>query len=160
MSVLITGGVKSGKSSHALRMSGSWTRPSYFLATAVAFDEEMRKKIARHQEERDSHYITIEEPVFIDRHVHDRLVLDCITLWMNNIFYHDKEEEWRGIIMRFLERMSTDTIIVTNETGLGNIPADSMSRRYNNALGNANKLIADHVDEVCLMVAGIPVKVK
>ncbi len=160
MSVLITGGVKSGKSSHALRIAGEWQGVKYFLATAVAFDEEMKAKILRHQEERDLRFVTIEEPVFIDRHVQGPMILDCVTLWMNNIFFKELEERWEEILKNFLGHMHPDTVIVSNETGLGNIPADSMTRRYNNTLGNANKMIASAVDEVFLMVSGMPLRVK
>ena len=160
MSVLITGGVKSGKSSYALHLAEAWKSPRFYLATAVALDEEMKLKITRHQQERGANYITIEEPVHIDRHVHDRLVLDCVTLWMNNIFFEDLETDWETILKRFLDRMHGDTILVTNETGLGNIPADAVSRRYNNALGRANRLIAEQADEVYMMVAGIPMRIK
>ena len=160
MSVLITGGIKSGKSSFALQISEKWESPKYFLATAIAFDDEMTKKIKRHQEERSSQYLTIEEPIYIDAQVHDRVVIDCITLWMNNVFFQEMEDQWEEILRRLLGRMSSETVIVTNETGLGNIPADPLSRRYNNALGNANKIIAEYVDDVFLMVAGIPVKIK
>ena len=157
---MITGGVKSGKSSYALHLSQHWKPPRYYLATAVAFDDEMKLKIRRHQGERGAGYTTIEEPVHIDRHVHDRLVLDCVTVWMNNIFFKNLESEWEEILGRFLDGMHTETILVTNETGSGNIPADPLSRRFNNALGLANKLIAGRVDEVYMMIAGIPLRVK
>lgn len=160
MSVLITGGVKSGKSSYALQMAERWKGDKFFVATAEAFDDEMKAKILRHQEERDPSFTTIEEPIYIDRHVQGPMILDCVTLWMNNIFFREMENAWEGILGRFLDRMSRDTVIVSNETGLGNIPAESMTRRYNNTLGNANKMIAAAVDEVYLMVSGIPLRVK
>jgi adenosylcobinamide kinase / adenosylcobinamide-phosphate guanylyltransferase len=160
MSVLITGGVKSGKSSYALRIAEKWQGIKYFLATAVAFDDEMTSKILRHREERDPGFVTIEEPVFIDRHVQGPMILDCVTLWMNNIFFKEMEDRWEQILGCFLKRMHQDTIIVSNETGLGNIPADSMTRRYNNTLGNANKMIAGVVDDAFLMVSGMPLRIK
>ncbi len=160
MSVLITGGVKSGKSAQALLAAEPWEAPKYFLATAVAFDDEMRDKIRRHRIERSSMFETIEEPLRIDLHVHDRLILDCVTLWMNNVFFDEMESQWEGILRRFLGRMTDNTVIVTNETGLGNVPADQLSRRYNNALGRANRLIAEAVDEVVMMVAGIRLRIK
>ncbi len=160
MSILITGGVKSGKSSYALRLAEAWESPKFFLATAVAFDKEMKLKIIRHRDDRGLSYDTIEEPIHIDRYARDRLVLDCVTLWMNNLFFQNLETQWEKILERFLDRMYSDTILVTNETGLGNIPVDAKSREYNNALGSANRLIAGRVDEVYMMVAGIPLRVK
>ncbi len=160
MSVLITGGVKSGKSSFALELAGNWMGNLHFLATATAFDKEMEDKIRRHQEERDPRFITVEEPLHIEKYIKPQMVLDCVTLWMNNIFFNEMEGEWEAILGSFLRDMDRETIIVSNETGFGNIPPDRISRRYNNALGTANKMIAGAVDEVYLMVAGIPLRVK
>lgn len=160
MRVMITGGVKSGKSSYALRLAERFHDERFFLATAEAFDDEMREKIKMHQQERGNTFITIEEPVYIDRVVKENLILDCITLWMNNIMMRDLEDRWQQILGRFLSTMGNNTIIVTNETGLGNIPPNELTRRYNRMIGLANRLVADAVDEVYLMVAGIPVKIK
>lgn len=160
MRVLVTGGIKSGKSSHATELAGQWSGEKYFLATAVALDEEMKEKIIRHQEERGSDYITIEEPVAINESVRNNMVVDCITMWMNNLFYQGMEDRWENILRDFLERIGDNLIIVSNETGLGNVPMDSMARRYNIYLGMANKLIGAAVDRVYLMISGIPLQVK
>jgi adenosylcobinamide kinase/adenosylcobinamide-phosphate guanylyltransferase len=161
MLTLITGGVKSGKSRKALELAEQeFLQPKYFLATAECIDDEMRERIRRHREERGGAFRTIEEPVYIDRHCKNNLIVDCITVWIGNILHYRKEEEWERILTSFLEGCEGNTIVVTNETGMGNIPADPESRTYNRLLAHANRLIAREADIVYLMVSGIPLKVK
>jgi len=59
-----------------------------------------------------------------------------------------------------ISQVDASFIIVTNEVGLGIVPAISMSRLYRDLLGRANQILAQHTDEVYLMVAGLPVKIK
>jgi adenosylcobinamide kinase/adenosylcobinamide-phosphate guanylyltransferase len=164
MRTLITGGVKTGKSSMALRLAEEWRAPVYFLATATAFDEEMRKKIARHQAERDERFRTIEEPTDIHSRLSEAggapVVLDCLTLWMSNLYVSGRPERWREILPAFLDAAPADVTVVTNEVGWGNIPENAMARAYNNDLGSANKMAAAWADRVVLMVAGLPLWVK
>lgn len=160
MRTLITGGVKSGKSRRALELARAFQSPRYFVATAEAFDDEMRERIARHQAERADRFQTIEEPIRIDRVVRDNCVLDCVTVWLNNIFYQNRESEIDVILDGLIGRLPGNIVIVTNEVGMGIVPADAMTRRYENTLGRVNARLAAAVDAVELMVAGIPVKVK
>ncbi len=161
MRTLITGGVKSGKSSKAVQLAlESFAEPRYFVATAEPFDKEMRARIDAHKEHRADRFTTIEEPVHIDHAVQEHMILDCVTMWVNNILYYEKEHEWPEILDRFLAGLGEHVIIVTNETGLGNIPSDGYARRYNRLLGEANIRIANRVDRVLLMVSGYPIVVK
>jgi len=88
------------------------------------------------------------------------MIVDCIPMWLNNLFFSDREGEWDAILGRFIARLPDDVVIVTNEIGMGVIPADPLSRRYGIALGLANARLAAAVDRVELMVAGIPLRVK
>jgi adenosylcobinamide kinase/adenosylcobinamide-phosphate guanylyltransferase len=162
MKTLITGGVKSGKSRHALELAaGFGPGPGpFFLATARAIDEEMRERIARHRTERDPRFETIEEPVAIHERVRDRMVVDCIPMWLNNLFFDEREGEADAILGAFIERLPRDIVIVTNEIGMGVIPADALSRRYGIALGVANTRLAAACDSVVLMVCGLPLAIK
>ncbi len=160
MRTLITGGVKSGKSSRALQLAAEFTGPRHFLATATAFDDEMRDRIARHRAERADAFVTIEETVDIDLALQDSMIVDCIPMWLNNLFYLARDEEWEAILDRFIAAMPPELVIVTNETGMGVIPSDPLSRRYGIALGLANARLARAVDRVELMVAGLPLRVK
>ena len=96
----------------------------------------------------------------IQRVFGENILLDCITMWMNNLFFYHREEEWQEILQVFIGNLGQNAIIVTNEVGLGNIPADETSRRYNEYLGRANGLLAAHADRVYMMISGIPLKVK
>lgn len=158
--LLITGGIKSGKSSYALERANLLQGKKNFLATAIPFDKEMEDRIVRHKEERGPEYITTEESLDIHLHEMDNLLLDCVTVWMNNLFYKERENEWKIILTQFLSRNKGNIIIVTNEVGLGNVPMDSITRKYNEYLAAANKLIADSMDEVVFMVSGLPIWVK
>jgi adenosylcobinamide kinase/adenosylcobinamide-phosphate guanylyltransferase len=173
MVILITGGIKSGKSRRALELALEWPIPISFIATAEALDDEMRGRIARHREERvglamggGGDFVTIEEPLELDRAVAEageRAVVDCIPMWVNNLMYYKQEAGFGRILKGFITGMRTnmrDCVIVTNETGLGNVPFDESTRRYNTLLAEANRKIAAAADRVELMVCGIPLKVK
>ncbi len=160
MRVLITGGVKSGKSSFAVSLAEERFTERFFLATGVAFDDEMQQRIEHHRRERNGRFQTIEEPVEIHSVLQNDMIVDDITVWLNNLFYRNIEERWETIIDQFIEKMPERVIVVTNETGMGNIPLDGTMRKYNRYLGAVNKRLAASVDEVYLMVCGIPVKIK
>lgn len=160
MRILITGGVKSGKSRRALELALAFPAPRLFVATAPAFDAEMSEKIARHRAERGDAFETVEEPLRIDRAVREHCVLDCIPLWLNNLFFEDRESEADEILGSLLLRLPSSIVIVTNEIGMGVIPMDAMTRRYGEALGRINARLAAAVDRVELMVAGLPLRVK
>lgn len=160
MRVLVTGGVKSGKSSYALALARSFSEPRRFLATAEALDGEMREKIARHRAERGDRFITVEEPLDIHERLDERMILDCVPLWLNNMFYYKREAEIDSVVDILIERLPRDIVIVTNEVGLGFVPADELSRRYGNTLGRINARLAAACDRVTLMIAGLPLDVK
>jgi len=160
MRILVTGGVKSGKSRRALELAKPFSPDRWFLATATPFDDEMRDRIARHKAERAADFETIEEPVRIDEAVRGRMIVDCMPMWLNNLFFAGREGDWEAILDRFIARWPDDVVVVTNEIGMGVIPADPMSRRYGIALGAINARLAAAADSVELMVAGIPLKIK
>lgn len=160
MRTLITGGVKSGKSSYALKVAEKEFPLLRFLATAEAFDDEMREKIRLHRLERSGRWETVEESVEIDRAVAEYQILDCIPMWLNNLYFRNRQSEWPAILDRLLAVLPHDIVIVTNETGMGTIPADLLSRRYHADLGMVNKRLGQACDRVVLMVAGLPLVVK
>jgi adenosylcobinamide kinase/adenosylcobinamide-phosphate guanylyltransferase len=168
MVILITGGIKSGKSRRALELALEWRFPVSFIATAEALDDEMRERIAGHRKERaglaagTEGFITLEEPLELDRAIAqagERAVVDCLPLWVNNLMYYKREDDFGPLLEGFIAGMR-DCIVVTNETGLGNVPFDKVTRRYNMLLAEANRRIAAVADRVELMVCGIPLKVK
>ncbi len=165
--ILLTGGVKCGKSSKALEFALRYKKRA-FLATGVPFDEEMVRRIERHKEERKDLFDTYEEPVKIYEVIekiknnYDVIVIDCMTTWLGNLFYHFENdlERIQQEIEKFLNSLSGKEIIITNEVGLGVIPADRVSRKYVDTLGILNSKLALLSDEVYLMISGIGVKIK
>lgn len=160
MRTLITGGVKSGKSSHALLLAREFPEPRRFLATAEAFDGEMTERIARHKTERAGHFITVEEPLDIQDRLQENMILDCIPLWLNNMFHYDREASIESAVGALIARLPGNIVIVTNEIGMGFIPADPLSRRYGDILGRINARLAAACDRVILMVSSIAVVIK
>jgi adenosylcobinamide kinase/adenosylcobinamide-phosphate guanylyltransferase len=179
---LLTGGVRSGKSARALSLAHerSGGKPVLFVATAQALDEEMRARIAVHRSERPAHWITLEEPQDLANALHARVnadadrpalvVIDCLTFWVSNILLAldddiDAEallaDRTRALLEVFrLYHATTPTLVVTNEVGLGVVPATSLGRRYRDALGRVNQIVAAAADEVILLVSGIDVLIK
>src|SRR6056297_2024273 len=173
--ILITGGQASGKSTLAIQMADAMEEKRVFIATAVAFDEELKEKIQAHKEERGNRYHTIEEPL----HLHEALkkgaemspqviVIDCMTIWISNLMLQLPENALDETIQRFfkaLEEMDNGNtvkkvICVTNETGWGIIPADPLSRKYVKRLGRLNKQIAATFDKVYLTCCGLETRLK
>ncbi len=169
--VLITGGVKSGKSAWALTHGEELGARRGFIATATALDGEMQKKIDLHQEERGARWQTIEEPrdlpgqlVAADRE-YDVVLVDCLTLWVSNLLTlyelsEDAVSEAFGDLTSVLAECRSTIIFVTNEVGMGIMPMERISRRYQNMLGRLNKEIAALADSVYFMVSGIATKIK
>jgi adenosylcobinamide kinase/adenosylcobinamide-phosphate guanylyltransferase len=183
MVTLITGGVKSGKSRRALDLALRWISGASgggaesgvtsgaagsvsFIATAEALDDEMRGRIERHKAERAGHnFTTIEEPLDIAGALSrsgECVLVDCITMWVNNLLYHGREADFERLLAAFVEGFAgkRELVIVSNETGLGNIPLDALTRRYNLLVAEANRRIACAADIVEFMVAGLPIVVK
>ncbi len=161
--VLITGGERSGKSSYALKLASSMGRKKAFIATAVAFDEEMNERIVRHRQERDKTFETIEEPIYIEEALrktsnYDVRLIECMTTWMGNIIHKGLNVNKR--VNAFLNELKGNEVIVTNEVGMGIIPMRVETRRYVEALGRLNQKLANIASEVYMMVCGIAVKIK
>lgn len=180
-STLIIGGARSGKSDFAQELALKSPQPVLFVATAEAGDEEMRRRIETHKKSRPDTWRTLETTTLVgDRicqeiNVVPTVIIDCVTLLVNNVFnkYLDPDGELiepvlveKGVtaeidsLVDCINRAEADFIIVTNEVGQGLVPADSMSRLYRDLLGKVNRILAQHADNVYMMVAGLPVKVK
>lgn len=164
---LITGGIRSGKSRQAIELAEKRSSVRSFVATAEPFDEEMRSRITRHQAQRAGRFITFEEPLYLDRAivqasaVSEIVVVDCLTVWLNNLFFYyaGYPQRIRDVVELFLATLRqrlAGIILVTNETGLGIISEDPLARKFADQLGELNQQIAALSDEVIFMVSGIP----
>ncbi|MDY6300356.1 MAG: bifunctional adenosylcobinamide kinase/adenosylcobinamide-phosphate guanylyltransferase [Bacteroidales bacterium] len=160
--ILITGGQRSGKSSHAERLALSLSDNPVYVATAHVWDEEFRERVRRHQERRGPQWTNIEEEKYLSRHdLTGRVaVIDCVTLWLTNFFFENQDvdktlQAVKEEFDRFTARDAT-YIFVTNEIGSGGVSVDAVQRRFTDLQGWMNQYIASRADEVILMVSGIP----
>lgn len=168
--ILVLGGARAGKSTFALRLAEeiAGERSVAFIATAQALDAEMTQRIARHREERPAHWTTIEEPYHLDVALNDAsdsgvALVDCLTLFVSNWLLRDDEHALVEVSQRFLAnvRSHPQTVIaVSNEVGLGLVPETPLGRTFRDLLGRVNQQFAEAADEVYLLVAGLPLRLK
>jgi len=164
--ILITGGVRSGKSRHAEQLAHSLSKNPVYLATAHVWDEEFRERVKRHQQRRGPEWTNIEEEKYLSRYdLTGRVaVIDCITLWCTNFFFELQETEaaLNALKAEFDKFTAHDGIFifVTNEIGMGGVSDNAVQRKFTDLQGWMNQYVAEKADEVILMVSGIPVEVK
>ena len=170
---LVLGGIRSGKSSFAQRLASRGDRV-LFLATAEAGDPEMAARIQAHRESRPSDWDTLEEPLKLVAALspvlrdYDTVILECLTLWVSNLMPNVPASEADNVdipsdvrkLLRLYSNGRASWIIVSNEVGLGVIPATKLGRRYADELGRVNQLVAAAADFVYFMAAGLPLKLK
>jgi len=173
--LLVTGGCRSGKSTYAQALCQTFPGRKVFLATCPIVDEEMRRRIRKHQEARPAGWDTVEEPVALAGAIraarqYDVVLVDCLTLWVNNLLYEagergtEMDEEHlarccQEVLAACREHPGT-VVFVTNEVGMGIVPENAQARLFRDLLGRCNQLAAAAADTVVLMVCGIPVPVK
>jgi adenosylcobinamide kinase/adenosylcobinamide-phosphate guanylyltransferase len=176
--ILVLGGARGGKSSWAQRRAEEIGGPDVlYVATAEALDEEMKTRIAAHKADRPKGWRTLETPTlvgvpFVEEAQGVRVILlDCLTLLTSNAMLSADVEPAASeaeaaveveidALLCALDQSEATWIVVTNEVGLGLVPANSLGRTYRDALGRANQRLAALADEVVLMVAGLPLRLK
>lgn len=171
--ILILGGARSGKSRFAQQLATELGERVLFIATGVPMDEGMRRRIELHQKARPKTWRTLETPTGVARaigeHIKDAdvVVLDCLTFLVSNLMDNETEEsealekKITAELSELLEQKKTASlIIVSNEVGMGVVPAYPLGRAYRDLLGRANQFIARCADRVYLMIAGIPLELK
>ena len=181
--ILVTGGARSGKSSFAESLCKNQNNRIAYIATSIAFDDEMKNRVKKHQESRPKEWRTYEiyKDIYsiIDEigEKHDTVIMDCVTLMVNNLMFtygidvdkatskelDELENYIRDQIEKLLDAVKKTNlyfVIVSNEIGMGIVPANKLSRIYSDFVGRANQLIGKYIDEVYFVVSGIPMKVK
>ena len=170
--IFITGGARSGKSKFALKLARGFDGDKViFLATGLPKDKEMAERVKIHQESRPRDWRTIatEKNILkVIRGIEDSfchlLIIDCLTLFLSNLLLSDEKEEkiLKEIkeIAKLLRKAKYTTIIVSNEVGDGVVPNNRLARKFRDLAGLVNQIVAEKVDEVYLVVAGIPIKLK
>jgi adenosylcobinamide kinase/adenosylcobinamide-phosphate guanylyltransferase len=170
LKVLVLGGARSGKSQFGLNLCQKISGKKGFLATCQPLDREMEERVARHQKSRDSSWETIEEffdlagrleSMVVDYRV---ILVDCLTLWLSNCLMREvKEAEMTELIGKFknvLARVPVPVVLVSNEVGMGVVPPSPLGRAFRDLQGSLNQELAATADEVYLITAGIPLKLK
>jgi len=183
--IFITGGARSGKSSFALAQALPVAGRKAYIATAEALDEEMAERIEEHKKQRGKEWDSYEEPLKIAGVMkklsgnYAALILDCLTLWLSNLFMKTQRkgyglqtiemeiQELLDSLRQFKSSGSGDPgsgfctlYIVSNEVGMGIVPDNETARKFRDMAGLLHQKIAEVSDEVFMMVAGIPMKLK
>ncbi len=181
---LILGGARSGKSTYAEQLASEPGNDVLYVATAQAWDDEMRERIAVHRAERPDHWHTLEAPTGVGEAIGKTLqsfvlqgnvgpqivLVDCLTMLANNVMLNlpeplQQSEADEALYAEIDSLLATyaagdaSLIVVSNEVGLGIVPAYPLGRVYRDALGRANQRLAAAADRVYFMVAGLPLSV-
>ena len=168
--IFVTGGCRSGKSRYALHYANQRFSKKLFLATCEVLDGEMAQRVENHKKVRGPEWRTLEEPIeivnTIRKHGDDAevILIDCLTLWLYNLLMKwdndlkiiDETEK----LIEIIKQSPASLILVSNEVGMGIVPADPLSRRYRDLLGTMNQRVAEALDTVIFMVSGIPIFLK
>ena len=157
---LLLGGARSGKSSLAVQLARRAGTRVTVVATAEARDDEMAARIEQHRAERPADWTTIEEPLALSATIQsveagDALIIDCLSLWAANALERelDVERDAAAAAATAAARPGA-TIAVSNEVGLGVVPATPLGRRYRDVLGRVNAIWADAAEDVFFVAAG------
>lgn len=173
---LILGGARSGKSRYAEELAAGDCGALLFVATAEPGDAEMQKRIEAHKRNRPMSWQTLEATTNIGEQITKNIgaaqtvIIDCITLLVSNVLFKNENEPDEVIEKAVSDEIDSliectgsseaNFIIVSNEVGLGLVPADRLSRLYRDLLGRANQKLARYADEVVMLVAGLPMTIK
>jgi len=169
--VFIVGGCRSGKSKYALQTAEKIVaKCRIYIATCVPQDDEMKQRVAQHQKQRNSTWVTVEEPLHLTRAITensckaDVVLIDCLTLWMSNLLMQTQNEATLKNkiehLVQALSQADCPVVVVSNEVGGGIVPENPLARQFRDIAGWTNQSVAACADRVVWMVAGIPVTVK
>lgn len=173
MLTLLIGGARSGKSRFAESLCAHSKRVAYIAAARVQ-DKEMAARVARHREDRPADWLTIEEPLWIDVVLRQAaktcevLLVDCLKVWLSNLLYHYRRRPASKIEAIVLSKADLiagaapcrHVILVSNEVGAGIVPSTKAARLFRNLQGRLNQRMASSADQVFLLVAGVPLRIR
>ena len=162
---LVLGGARSGKSRHAEALVEARPAPWTYIATAQAWDEERRARIAEHRAGRPAGWETVDAPLdlpeTIAAHAGRPILVDCLTLWLTNLILAERDTAQAGAaLLAACERASAPLVLVGNEVGLGIVPDNALARRFRDEAGRLHQALAARAGRVVFMVAGLPMQVK
>lgn len=163
--ILISGGVRSGKSQFAEDLANQKGAKILYQATGIACDQEMEERIEKHQKRRPEDWGLLESSydLVADYLDYDVVLVDCLSTWVSNRLIQEEEvtllselEEW----LKGLESGQQTVIVVTSEVGLGGVAMSSLGRKFQDLLGEANQRVARQAQEVYAVISGIPWRIK
>ncbi len=169
---LITGGARSGKSSFAVDLARKRGGSNVvFIATAEPGDQEMRARIAAHRAARPPGWTTIETRDQVAQALRaappmSAVLLDCVALWTSNVLHSHRTGAAQAMdkqideLIDWFRAADVVLIVVTNEVGMGLVPATELGRAFRDLLGSVNRRLAAASDEVYFLVAGLPMELK
>ena len=163
---LVLGGASSGKSDFAEQMVVGTGKPRTYIATAQAFDAEMKAKIARHQTDREQGWTTIEAPLDLvtalaEVPAEGIILIDCLTLWLSNQMLAEADiDAETARLLTALISTQTPIVCVSNEVGMGLVPENALGRRFRDAQGMLNRKLAERADLAVFVAAGLPIALK
>ena len=168
--IVVGGGVRCGKSAFALELARGLGARRAFIATAQAFDAEMRERIARHVAERGREFETHEAPLDLSgtlaRLQSDVVVIDCLTLWLSNQLLKSPQPSTPELehaidgLLDVLARRTSHVIVVTNEVGMGVVPESALGRQFRDLAGRAHQRLCARADEIYLGVLGCMLRLR
>lgn len=167
----VLGGCRSGKSGFALQTAGAIPADErVFIATSIAFDDEMKARVARHCAERGPGWTTVEAPLALSEAIAENartgrvILVDCLTLWISNLLLETGApaavEARIPHLIRALAQAPCPVVLVANEVGAGIVPENKLARQFRDLAGTANQAVAAAANQVVWVVAGIPVTIK
>lgn len=180
----VTGGARSGKSTFAEKYILEKDSSRVYIATAIAFDQEMKLRVEKHREQRGSNWLTIEGyknlRELLEEKVTDQkiILMDCLTNMVSNLMIMEGEYDWDNIskedlfkledgirseveeILKYTEEKDIELVVVSNELGMGLVPPYALGRHFRDIAGRMNQLVAERSEAAYLIVSGIPMKLK
>lgn len=163
---LVIGGARSGKSTFAEGLVTATPCARRYIATAEAWDDEMRDRIARHREDRGADWLTVEAPLDLAAALAkaepgEVVLVDCATLWLTNHMLADHDLNAKiGELLTALASCAAPVVIVSNETGWGIVPENALARRFRDEQGRLNQRLAAQAGLVVTVIAGLPMVLK
>ncbi len=165
--VLVLGGARSGKSRTALELAERTSTERTYIATAQAYDDEMRERIAQHRAERDGSWRTVDAPLDLAEAVQARtapgkaVLVDCLTLWLSNVLLAERNVAHEADrLVQAVQEAKGPLILVSNEVGQGIVPPTPLGRTFRDEQGRLNQRIAKACDAVVFVAAGCPILLK
>ena len=165
-SLLVTGGARSGKSRYAEQRTSALGADLVYIATAEAFDGEMERRIALHQERRGPEWTTVNAPINLPEAIHQTdgkgpCLVDCLTIWLSNLIFAEADiSKATDALVAAIQARQDPIIFVTNEVGAGIVPENALARRFRDDAGRLNQIIAGQVEEVYVCISGMPLRLK